>query len=118
LKILFDQNTPRNLVRHLEGHQVLRAAQMGWEEIKNGDLLLAAEGEGFDVFLTCDRNLEYQQNLRGRKISIVTLTTNNWPLIKPHVERVKMAINAAVPGGYQVVDCGLFSKRKRVRELS
>jgi hypothetical protein len=85
---------------------------MDWQELKNGDLLQAAEGEGFDLFLTCDRNLEYQQNLRGRKISIVTLTTNNWPLIKSHVEQVKMAVNIAMPGSYEVVNCGLFTKRR------
>lgn len=96
----------------------MRAAQMGWQEIKNGDLLQMAEREAFDVFLTCDRNLEYQQNLRVRKISIVTLTTNNWPLIKLHVERVKEAVNAAAPGSYRVVDCGLFNKRKRRRYFS
>ena len=117
MKILFDQNTPRNFVHHLQGHQVQRAAQLDWEELKNGDLLHAAEANGFDLFLTCDRNLEYQQNLRARHIAIVALSTNNWPLIESQIEHVKTAVNAALPGSYVVVECGQFSKKKSPRKL-
>jgi len=82
LKVLFDQNVPRALGRHLAAHQVTRSAEMGWQELKNGDLLKTAEDSGFDLLLTCDRNLEYQQRMTDRKIAIVALSTNNWPLIR------------------------------------
>jgi hypothetical protein len=117
LKILFDQNTPRNLVRYLEGHDVQRAAQLHWEELKNGDLLQAAEAKGFDLFLTCDRNLGYQQNLQTRRIAIIAMSTNTWPIIKPHVDQVKMAVSAAMPGSYLAIECGHFIKRRSSQKL-
>jgi hypothetical protein len=64
LKVLFDQNAPRPLAYFLVNHQVIRAAELNWFELRNGDLLRAAEEDGFDVFVTADRNLAYQQNLK------------------------------------------------------
>ena len=66
MKVLFDQNVPFNLARHLMGHEVKTAANMGWEELKNGDLIQAAEEGGFDVLVTCDQQWRYQQNLTER----------------------------------------------------
>ena len=60
MKILFDQNAPRPLARYLARHTVTRTAELGWEELKNGDLLKAAESQGFDLFVTADKNLRYQ----------------------------------------------------------
>jgi predicted nuclease of predicted toxin-antitoxin system len=106
MKILFDQNAPANLRRHLPGHDVTTARKSGWEEVENGELLTLAESAGFEVFLTCDQSLSYQQNFVGRKIAIVELTKNNWPRIKPHVVEIAAAVNFCVPGSYIRVVCG------------
>ena len=104
MRILFDQATPVPLGPHLSGHNVSTAAQQGWDELRNGDLLKAAENDGFEVLVTTDKNMRYQQNLSTRKIAIVVLGKGNWPLIKPHVEKVVAAVNGAVPGSFTEVD--------------
>ena len=103
--VLFDNGTPRNLARHLiDRHTVTEARARGWEELENGELLTAAEAAGFEVILTTDRNLPYQQNLAGRKIAVVALGRGRWTLIKPHVAKVVAAVNAAIPGSYSEVE--------------
>ncbi len=72
---------------------------MGWGSYSNGRLLALAEPE-FDLFLTCDRNLEYQQNLKGRKITIVLLSTNHWPTLRKHAALVQAALDRARPGDF------------------
>ena len=69
--ILFDQATPVPIRSYLGAHTVRTAAQQGWDKLKNGDLLAVAEEAGFDILLTTDKNIRYQQNLSGRKIAIV-----------------------------------------------
>jgi hypothetical protein len=63
-------------------------------------LLAEAERCGFDVFLTADKNIQYQQNLTGRKIAVVVLSTPQWPLVRLHTEKIVAAVNAATPGSY------------------
>jgi hypothetical protein len=101
--ILFDQNTPRQLRRALVGHEVRTALQMGWDSLANGELTVAAENGGFDVMVSADQNLRYQQNLVGRRLALVVLTTNHWDDIRPYVDRVAAAVNAIQPGGYVTV---------------
>jgi hypothetical protein len=72
--ILFDHVTPRGIARFLEGHSVTTAKDRGWDRLSNGDLLAAAERAGFDLLLTADKNMRYQQNLQGRRIAIVVLS--------------------------------------------
>lgn len=87
--ILFDNGTPRTLARYLIGrHAITEARARGWEELENGELLRLAEAAGFEVLVTTDKNLSYQQNLAGRKIAIVVLGKGRWSLIKPHVAQV------------------------------
>jgi hypothetical protein len=93
VKILFDNNTPAPLARFLHGHEVTRAAQLGWERLENGDLLAAAQDRGFDVIVTCDQNLPYQQNLIDHRIALVILSTNQWPRIRPLVARIGSALD-------------------------
>ena len=100
MRVLFDQATPVPIRRHLKGHRVRTAAQEGWDRLRNGDLLSAAETGGFDVLLTTDKNMRYQQNLSGRQIAIVVLGKGLWPLIKPYVEQVASAVDGAVPGSF------------------
>ena len=102
--ILFDHSTPAPLRYALKGHVVVEAVERGWERLVNGALLQAAEAEGFEVFVTADKNIRYQQNLTGRKIGIVTLGNAQWPVLRHYVERVVEAVEAAVPGSYAEVE--------------
>jgi hypothetical protein len=72
--ILLDNNTPRGVARALTGHTVTEARERGWATLKNGELLTVAEEAGFDVLVTSDKSIRYQQNLEGRKIALVVLT--------------------------------------------
>ena len=104
MRILFDQATPVPIRAYLDRHEVHTASQQGWATLKNGDLLTAAETAGFDVLLTTDKNLRYQQNLEGRKIAVVILGRQQWPQLRPHVQRIVDGINAAVVGSYLEID--------------
>jgi hypothetical protein len=105
--ILFDQATPVPIRPYLEGHTVRTAAQQGWDKFRNGDLLAAAEEAGFDILLTTDKNMRYQQNLAGRKIGIVVLGQQQWPRLRRHILRVVTAVDAATPGCYVEVEIPL-----------
>jgi len=101
--ILFDQGTPVPLRSFLEGHIVKTAAQQGWSTLANGDLLRAAEAEGFDVLLTTDKNLAFPQSLKDRKIAVVVLGNPQWPAARLNAQSIVAAVNAATPGSYVVV---------------
>jgi hypothetical protein len=103
--VLFDNGTPRTLARYLiDHHAVTEARARGWEQLENGDLLTVAEAAGFEVLVTTDKNLRYQQNLAGRKLAVVVLGKGRWSLIKPHVARIVAAVNAATPGSFAEVE--------------
>lgn len=104
MRILFDQATPVPIRAYLGQHTVRTASQEGWSTLRNGDLLKVAEVAGFDVLLTTDKNLRYQQNLAGRRIAIVVLGLQQWPLLQPHVQRVVEAINGVGHGSYVEVE--------------
>jgi hypothetical protein len=101
--ILFDQGTPLGIRDSLHGHIVKTAHQQGWSTLLNGDLLRAAEGAEFDVLVTTDKNLVYQQNLSDRKIAIVVLGRNRWSLIRSTLPQIASAVDAAKPGSYTLV---------------
>jgi len=92
MRILFDQGTPLPLRKHFADHTVLTAFEMGWSELENGDLLAAADSQGFDALITTDQNLRYQQNLSERRIAIIVLRTTNWPRIEKNVSLVVDAL--------------------------
>jgi hypothetical protein len=102
--ILFDQGTPSPLATFLEGHTIKNAKDLGWDALSNGELLKAAEDSGFQLVLTTDKNIRYQQNLAERTIAIVVLGHARWPIVRLHVERVVAAVNAATPGSYTEVE--------------
>ncbi|HEY1663667.1 MAG TPA: hypothetical protein VGI03_14710 [Verrucomicrobiae bacterium] len=102
MKILFDQGTPVPLRRALTTHTVATAFEKGWSTLSNGNLLREAETE-FDLLITTDKNLQYQQNLTGRKIAILVLPTTSWPEIQPHQSEIVDAIEKAKPGDYIVL---------------
>ena len=81
MKILFDHGTPAPLRRHLQGHAVDRSAEMGWELLENGELIRKAEEEGYEIIVTTDQNMRYQQNLSGRKLAVVVLMATAWPRV-------------------------------------
>jgi predicted nuclease of predicted toxin-antitoxin system len=97
MKILFDQGVPAPLHRALTDHSVATAYEMGWTQLGNGALLRAAESQ-FDVFITTDRNIRYQQNLAGYRLAILILPTTNWPEIRVHQARVVAVANKLRPG--------------------
>jgi hypothetical protein len=100
LKVLFDQGTPAPLRQKLASHEVETAFERGWQTLQNGELLSTAESAGFDVIVTTDKNLRYQQNLAGRRLAIVVLSTTDWRRIRQHAELVVEAVGKAVPGAY------------------
>ena len=102
--ILLDNNAPRGLVRALVGHTVTEARQRGWAELKNGELLSAAEEAGFDILLMADKNIRYQQNLTERKIAIVVLSQLRWRLVRKRLPEIVAAVNAAGIGSLAEVD--------------
>ena len=102
--ILFDHVTPSGIARFLPGHSVTRAKDLGEDTLANGDLLAEAELAGFDVLLTADKSMRYQQNLRGRRIALVVLSTPQWPIVRLHSEKIAAAVNAATPASYIEVD--------------
>jgi len=104
MRILFDHGTPAGIARFLTTHEVTEAIEHGWDRISNGALLSKAEAAGFDLLLTTDKNIRYQQNLKGRKIAIVVLGTSAWRRLRPHLDQVVAVVNAAVPGSYAEVE--------------
>src|SRR5271165_3944506 len=102
--VLFDHSTPAPLSSHLTGHTVTEARDRGWDTLSNGELLDEAERAGFDVLLTADKNMRYQQSLRGRRIALVVLSTPQWPVVRLHIGSIAAALNAATPGSYTEVD--------------
>jgi hypothetical protein len=103
LRILFDKNVPYQLRPYLVTHNVRIVAEEGWARLTNGDLLKAAEDHGFNVLVTADQSLEYQQNLKGRKLALVVLSTNHIGVLEKHPEKLVSAVDAATEGSYEFV---------------
>lgn len=101
MRILFDQGTPLPLRHTLTAHGVETAWQRGWAELSNGDLLAAAEAACFDLLITTDQNLRYQQNLSDRRIAILVLMVVNWPVLQPHATSIAPVVDAMQPGEYR-----------------
>jgi hypothetical protein len=80
MKILFDNGTPKPIAISLSGHAITFARRIGWHELKNGELIERAEEAGYEVLVSTDKNIRYQQNLAGRKIALVILGNQQWPL--------------------------------------
>ncbi len=98
MRVLFDQGTPVPLRDVLDSHQIDTAYERGWSRLTNGDLLTEVEREGFEVFVTTDKNLSSQQNLAGSPFAIVVLSSTSWPRIRLALDSVRSAIDAADPG--------------------
>jgi hypothetical protein len=99
VRLLLDECVPKRLRRELEGHSVRTTPEMGWAGLRNGELLRRAEHQ-FDVFITVDQNLEFQQNLEGFSIGIVLLvaTSNDINALRPLMPQVLERLSEARPG--------------------
>lgn len=100
MRVLFDQGTPAPLRDCLTKHQITTTHELTWHELKNGELLTKAEAAGFDVFVTTDQSLRYQQNLAGRRLAIAVLMTTSWPRIARHSAAVAEQIDELKAGHY------------------
>ncbi len=103
MRILFDQGTPAPLRRFLGGHSVDTAYERGWSDLRNGDLLREAEKDGYDLLITTDQNIRFQQNLAGRRMGILVLLSTSWPRIQPRTGDVQDAVDGMQPGAYREV---------------
>jgi putative NIF3 family GTP cyclohydrolase 1 type 2 len=110
VKVLLDENMPHQLRVALAPLDAATAVFVGFGGYENGKLLEAAEKAGFDVLVTGDLSLEYEQNLTARKIAIVSLSANSWRIIRNHLTAIVAAIESAVPGSFIRVECGRFSR--------
>jgi hypothetical protein len=96
-RILLDQNVPVGVRQFLRGHDVWTAHRMGWSDLSNGELLVAAEAAGFDLLISCDQNLAHQQSLVGRRIAVLVLDTNRWAALRTRgadIERAAANVNS------------------------
>ncbi|HQZ81856.1 MAG TPA: hypothetical protein PLR83_01430 [Pyrinomonadaceae bacterium] len=100
MKILFDQGTPVPLRNFLPKHSIITAYELGWQTLENGNLIAAAEDEGFEAIITTDQNLKYQQNLADRTISILVLTSTSWPRIHENTAVIVDALDNIKPSSF------------------
>ena len=99
---------PVGLRRSLASHEVRTFEQLDWDfQLENGKLLDAGEAAGFDVLITSDQNIKYQQNLAGRRLALVVLGSNIWPIVRGHASVITASVEAAVPGSYAFVEMPL-----------
>lgn len=100
MRVLLDEQLPRHLARDLTGHQVRTVQQEGWAGLKNGVLLQRAEESGFEVFVTADQNLEFQQNLARARLGVIVLVARSLALedLRPLVPAALVAIGGVRPG--------------------
>jgi hypothetical protein len=104
MKILFDNGAPNPIAQSLAGHLVTFARQVGWHELENGELIQKAEDAGFEILISTDKNIRYQQNLSKRQIALVVLGNSQWPMVRQHLDRIVAAVNACGPGTYTEVE--------------
>jgi hypothetical protein len=105
LRILFDNNVPIGVRSFLAEHEVRTVVDLNWPpQLENGELLSAAEKAAFDVLITSDQNIRYQQNLTGRKLALVVLGSNIWPIVRGYATAITVAVNASTPGSYGFIE--------------
>jgi predicted nuclease of predicted toxin-antitoxin system len=100
MRVLFDNGTPRGVAKALQAHIVEETRSRGWDTLLNGELLQAAEAADFDVFVTTDRDIQYQQNLTGRRVAVIVLTKARWRLIQRQLPVLSSTVSAAQPGDF------------------
>lgn len=97
MRILFDKNVPVGVRRFPDRHS--------WpDQLENGELLSAAEEARFHVMLTCDQNIRHQQNLTGRRLALVVLGSNIWPIVRQHGLLITAAVDRATKGSCEFIE--------------
>jgi hypothetical protein len=99
LKILLDECTPRIVKKRLPQFVIQTVQEMGWAGIKNGKLLRLAEGQ-FDVMISTDKNLPYQQNLSGKSLAVIILPSNKVPIVVQLLPTLEQALQIVQPGTF------------------
>jgi hypothetical protein len=112
LRVVLDEGVPEILADYLPGHDVKNVRQLGLKSVKNGKLLTAIEALAFEVFITNDKRMEAEGQLSGRTFGSLVLSATNWPVIRPHVDRVAAALDDCKTGTVTRVDCGRFIPRR------
>jgi hypothetical protein len=110
MRILFDNGIPRGLAPLLLGHVVVEARREGWDRLSNGELLRAAEEAGYELLMTNDRRIPSQQNLAGRGIALLVLTSSQWPSVRAEAARILEAVNGSAPGTYREIEIPLLRR--------
>jgi len=116
VKVLLDENLPHLLRNNLGDHQVFTVRFKGWAGLTNGELLKTAEDDGFQVLITGDQTVFYEQNLAGRRVAMVVLSSIDWHILKENLLPILAALDNATPGSFQNVECGTFSRKKLPEE--
>ena len=98
MKILLDHNAPHGLRHALTDHDVQTAEYHGWETLRNGDLIRNAAQDGYDLLITCDQSIRFQQNLLRQPIAVLIITTNDWNTIQTNIPLLRTAIDTAQQG--------------------
>lgn len=112
MRVLFDKNVPYGMRYFLAKHQVEMVDDYGWARITNGELLKRAEAAGLDVVVTADQNVVYQQNLKERKIALVVLGSNIWPIVQNYEASIRDHVDASTPGSYAFIDMPIPKKHR------
>jgi len=108
MRCLLDENLPHKLRSGLSEFDSVTVQYAGFSGLKNGELLNAAEAAGFDILVTGDKTLEYEQNMKDRRIAVVALSAPHWQFVKDHVASIVTAIHGATPGSFTRVEVGRF----------
>ena len=111
VRVLFDQGTPVGLRKHLGTHRIDTLAERGWGDKQNGEMLDLAEGGRYEILVTTDRNMQYQQHLAKRRIGIVVLVAARWPQVALHAPKIDKAITTVGHGNVIEVYCGANDDR-------
>jgi hypothetical protein len=113
LRIILDENLPTALKPLMPGHEVRSVRDLGWLAIGNGRLLAMAEAAGFEVMITGDKNMRYQQNLAGRRIAMIVLSSSQWQTVRAGIDRIVAALDQAIPASYHEVELDRPPLRRR-----
>ena len=111
MRVLLDENLDHRLRNHLGAHEVFTVGYKRWAGLGNGELLRTAEANGIEVFLTGGQTLAFEQNLAGRRLAVVVLSSVEFLILENSLPLIVSAIDQAVPGSLQLVDCGKFQRR-------
>ena len=102
--VLLDNDVPYGLRRLIRPHACFHVKQLDWSALQNGHLIRVAEGRRFEVMITADQNIVYQQNNENRTISLVVLSTTNWKRIRAAYEQIVASVEESSPGSYRFVE--------------